>query len=474
MNIHSRRRFINRILKGSIGLGALSSTGLSCSAKSEGKHRDLPVLREVDLCVLGGSCTGVFAAVRAARLGAKVAIVEKQNAFGGVATSSLVNIWHSVYDTEFKQQIIAGLTTETMERLSKRKATRLNENNPSSYYTFNSQELKIELDELVTENGIYPYLHTLFSEPVLDRDGNLTGVVIDNKSGRSIIQARYFIDATGDGDLCTRLGLESYSNDLLQPPTTCAHFEGWNGKEFHNILKEHGAEFNIPDGFVWGATLPFTQTTMIAGTRVYGANCTLADDLTKAEMEGRRQIRAIMDMMRKYSAQTSLGLTALPSYIGIRETRHIKCLYQVSDEDALHGKRFDDAIANGSYRLDLHHQDKPGLTFKYLDGSEVYSRPGYPEEVGRWRPETLTNPTFYQVPLRSIIPAEYGNLMVAGRMLDASIIAFSGIRVMVNMNQLGEAAGVTAYLALNRNIPINQVDYKEVREVLTKGGSIII
>lgn len=76
----------------------------------------------MDICVLGGSCTGVFAAVRAARLGARVAIVEKQNAFGGVATNAFVNIWHSLKDAEFKREIIAGLTAEVIDRLSARDA----------------------------------------------------------------------------------------------------------------------------------------------------------------------------------------------------------------------------------------------------------------------------------------------------------------------------------------------------------------
>ena len=474
MASHSRRRFINRIITGGVGAGALSSVSFADTQKDNTEAKGLPVYKEVDICVLGGSCTGVFAAIRAARLGAKVAIVEKQNAFGGVATNSLVNIWHSVYDTEFKKQIIAGLTLEVMDRLSKRNAVIQKNNSRSSYFTFNSQELKIELDELVIENGVQPLLHTLFSEPHLDQDGRLAGVVVDNKSGRGIIKAKYFIDATGDGDLCVRLGLESYTHGLLQPPTTTAHFDGWDGKEFNALLKKHGGEFNIPDGYVWGAAVPQTRTLMVSGTRVYGADCSNADDLTRAEIEGRRQIRAIMDMMRKYSPQTKLGLAVLPSSIGIRETRHITCLYQVSDDDALNGKRFDDAIANGSYVFDLHRQDKPGITFRNLDGTERYSRPGYPDEKGRWRPETPTNPTFYQVPLRSIIPPKYNNLMVAGRMLDASMTAFSGIRVMVNMNQLGEAAGVTSYLALNQNKPIAQIDHQEVREMLKKGGSLIV
>ncbi|MDR1494320.1 MAG: FAD-dependent oxidoreductase, partial [Planctomycetaceae bacterium] len=368
---HSRRHFIQHIMQSGIGIGALSAVGTSHASEvsfvpaSEKVSAKLPVFGEADICVLGGSCTGVFAAVRAARLGAKVILVEKLNAFGGVATNSLVNVWHSVYDTTFKLQIIAGLTTETMERLKKRNAVTTTKNNPSRQFTFNSQELKIELDEIVLENKIQPYLNTLFSEPYFDDDGKLAGVIVDGKSGRGVIRAKYFIDATGDGDLCARLGLEVYVREMLQPPTTCAHFSDWDFGVMNKNLKEHGAEFQIPSGFVWGTRLPETYTTMVAGTRIFGADCSVADELTKAEIEGRRQIRAIMDMMRKYSPDKKCVLTALPSYTGIRESRHVKCLFEANDDDALHGKRYDDAIANGSYRFDQHHQDKPGITFRY-------------------------------------------------------------------------------------------------------------
>lgn len=473
MNSHSRRKFLNHIWKGCLGMG-MAGTLPSCVGDCTAAMPDLPVVDEVDICVLGGSCTGVFAAVRAARLGATVAIVEMQNAFGGVATNSLVNVWHSLYDVGKTQRIIAGLTQEVIDRLSKRDAVERNAN-PSSAYRLNSQELKIELDELVLESGIHPYLHTLFSEPCLDSDGKLVGVVVDGKSGRGIIKAKYFIDATGDGDLCYRLGLKTYTFDLLQPPTACAHLEGLDLGAYESVLKEHGAEFDIPSGTAWGVYLPNTHVFMFAGTRVYGADCSDAGNLTKAEMEGRRQVRAIMDMMRKYGPDGNIPrLVTLPSYIGVRETRHVECLYQVCDEDALYGKRFEDAIANGSYVFDLHHQDKPGLTFRHLDGTEIYSRPGFPDQVGRWREETEVNPTFYQVPLRSLIPKKHDNLMLAGRMLDASIVAYSGIRVMVNLNQIGEAAGVASYLAWKQKEKIKNVAAEDVREVLRKGGSIIL
>jgi ribulose 1,5-bisphosphate synthetase/thiazole synthase len=474
MNQNSRRKFIGNIVGGGIGIGAISSMSfVSKDKKDRGFPKKLPVVKEVDICVLGGSCTGVFAAVQAARLGAKVAIVEKQNAFGGVATNAMVNIWHSLYDTGFKQQIIAGLTLEVLERLSNRNTIKYENNIRGANVTFNSQELKIELDELIIESGIHPYLHTLFSEPVVDQDDNLTGIVVDNKSGRGIIKANYFIDATGDGDLAFRLRLKSYTNELLQPPTTTAHMEGWDYGEFNRLYRLHREEFNIPEGFVWGADVIGTNAHMLAGTRVFNVNCAIADDLTRAEMEGRRQVRAIMDMMRKYGDQ-KIGLTALASHIGIRETRHIKCMYQVSDDDALYGKRFEDAIANGSYRFDLHRQDKPGITFKYLDGKETYVVPGQPIVEGRWRDETETNPTFYQIPLRAITPVKFGNLMIAGRMFDAEITAFSGMRVMVNMNQLGEAAGVASYLALSQNIKVQDLNPLNVRATLKKGGAFII
>lgn len=466
--MNTRRKFIRNFILSGVGLSAVN-----VNAAEQKKNSHL-ISHETEVCVIGGSCTGVFAAIRAARLGAKVCIIEKQNAFGGVATNSLVYVWHSLMNTEFSKQIIAGLTEETMDRLKKRNAVNIEEKSEHAGFKFNSQELKIELDEMVLEHGIQPFFHTSFSEPVLE-DGNLIGVIIDNKDGRSIIKAKQFIDASGDGDLAARLGLDSYRSDIMLPPTTCAHFEGWNSvrEEIAQLIRDKGSEFNLKPGYIWGNNLPESDTRMIAGTRVYEVDCSKAADLTRAEIEGRRQVRAIMDIARKYIPENELVLTALPSQIGIRQTRQIKCQYQLTGDDVLNGKSFDDAIAYGSYRVDIHHHDKPGITFRYLDGREVYSSPGKPKERGRWRPETATNPTFYQVPFRSILPGKYDNLIIAGRMLDADPVAFSGVRVMVNMNQLGEAAGTAAYLALNKGVAIGDLSAKVVRNTMIKGGSII-
>lgn len=437
--------------------------------------RQTPVVFDADVLVLGGSCTGLFAAIRAARLGCKVAVVEKAGCFGGVATLSMVNVWHSPYDTVHQRRIIAGLTVETMDRLRRRDAV-IDGTSPHWAWSFSPPELQIELDEMLTEAGITPFLHTQFVAPYL-QDGHLVGAIVENKSGRQAIRARMFIDATGDGDVCHRLGLQTYANAAPQPSTTCAILAGpLDGGAFAAALRDHRAEFNLPEGFAWGAPVPpYQHSRMYAGTRVFDANCADAAGLTRAEIEGRRQVRALMDIVRKYVPDARISLQALPARIGIRETRHVRCQYQLTGEDVLAGRRFEDAVANGSYPVDVHHHDRPGITFRYLNGEQVYMRPDVPAEKSRWREPVANDPTFYQVPFRSLLPAGGpGNLILAGRMLDADTLAHGAVRVMVNMNQTGEAAGVAAYLALHQGKAIADLDPAAVRKTLAAGGSLVI
>lgn len=442
--------------------------------------RRTPVACEVDVCVLGGSCTGVFAAIRAARLGARVALVERANCFGGVATISLVCVWHSLWNTTGTRQIISGLTEETMERLRRRGALKLYERtNPSIGCTFNPEELKLVLDEMVqAEPAIKSFLHTSFVAPWVE-DGELRGVLVENKSGRAAIKARVFIDATGDGDLAARLGCRTYRANQIQPATTCAVLSGWDSlgtgsQDFQTLLRDHAAEFGLPEGFAWGCRIPGSDNYMLAATRVYGADPSDADDMTKIEFEGRRQVRGILDILRKVVPENCVSLAALPSRAGLRESRHVRCAYQLTGDDVLSGRSFKDAIAYGSYRVDIHHQDKPGITLRYLDGHEEYHRPGYPMEHGRWRPTTGVDPTFYQIPFATMRVSEYDNLLVAGRMIDTDSVAHAAVRVMVNLNQVGEAAGVASALALNNAGSILQTDVSHLQKTLAEGGSIVL
>ena len=140
----------------------------------------------------------------------------------------------------------------------------------------------------------------------------------------------------------------------------------------------------------------------------------------------------------------------------------------------LTGKRFADAIANGSYRVDVHHNDKPGITFRYLNGTERYIAADGTNTEGRWRGPVDEDPTFYQIPYSSLVPQGARNVVVAGRLLDADAGAYGAARVMVNCNQTGEAAGAAMYLALDANIAVANVDSSKLREVMRRQGSIIV
>ena len=444
--------------------------------------RSIPVIADVDICVLGGSCTGVSAAVRAARLGAKVAIVEQQNCFGGGATSGMVCIWHSLYDTEFKQQIIAGTTQEIIERLKRRKhgvVEKLCWTPPYRMdtimtYWLNTEELKIELDEMIMEEGIKPYLHTFYAAPYL-QDGKLTAVIVENKSERGAIKAKVFIDATADGDLLVHLGAETYRSPGKQPATCGARVHGLHQiSDPNKCIIEHRDEFNLKD-IGWDTFIPGTpEVRLWAKTNVY-KDCSNGDELTEAEIEGRRQVRAMMDILRKYAdGGEDITLLALGSHIGMRETRQIKCMYQLTFEDVLQGTKFDDAVVNGAYPPDIHHDDKLGATYYYLDGVQEHSYHGmFPKETSRWREETSTNPTFWQIPYRSMIVEKFKNVVLCGRAIDADKGAFAAVRVMVNMNQTGEAAGVAAYKSLTSEKGVTEIDIQSLRKKLKEGGSIV-
>jgi hypothetical protein len=432
-------------------------------------------LIHVDLCVLGGSCTGLFAAVRAARLGLKVALVEKQNSFGGVATHAFVTVWHTLMDMQDKKQIIAGLTDECLDRLSKRGALQVNPESRAVTYIMNTEELKIELDLFVREEkNITPFLHTSYCAPIID-DAEPKGVVVNGKSGLGIIYAERFIDATGDGDLLRDLPCETWLADDPQPPTPGMKISGMKNiseQEITRLVAAHAKEVGIQPDWGWGTPIPGAPDIFyFAPTHVRHVNCADTMSLTYAEIESRRHARAIMDLLQKYYPNEHTALVGLGSFIGGRESRHVRCLYSLTEKDILGNRSVPDAIANGTYPCDVHSNDDLGITWKYLDGKEVYRRAGCPEVVRSWLQPGQTAPNYYQLPLGVIIPKGLSNVFAAGRMVDADQTAFGAIRVMVNLNQLGEAAGVAAYDSLNRNVPIDHVSAKNIKKLLMAGGS---
>jgi hypothetical protein len=414
--------------------------------------------------------------VRAARLGASVAIIEKSNCFGGVATNGLVLVWYTFLDTEFRKTIIGGLSQEVVTRLKKIDAAETMEQSSDIGYRLNTEELKIELDMMVREHRITPMLHTYGCLPLMDGD-RISAMVVENKDGRGAIRAKVFIDATGDGDVAVRAGVPYVERDHLQPPTTCAKVRNFRqaGIRFADMYRDHHEEFGLLPDSGWDSHIPgIPDTQMVAQMHVFDVNVAHAAQLTHAEMEGRRQIRGIMDMLRKYGPKGSdIALVQLASAIGTRETRILEAAHCLIEEEVLNGVRFPDAIANGSYRVDVHAPDGGGFQFKYLDGRTVFAH-NNGNRTGRWREETPENPTFYQIPYRCLYHPTRPNLLFAGRMISTDRGAFGAVRVMVNLNQSGEAAGTAAVLACRQDIPVSQVNPAELRKSLADGGSIIL
>jgi len=144
-------------------------------------------------------------------------------------------------------------------------------------------------------------------------------------------------------------------------------------------------------------------------------------------------------------------LAWLPAKIGIRETRHARCIHQVTESELLTGKRFPDAIGNGTYPVDIHNASGAGVTFR-----------------------RLKNVPFYQIPFSALVPRGARNVLIAGRCIDADEGAFGALRVMVNCNQMGQAAGVAAHQAIDSGKGVDKLDVDKVRAALKKQGAIII
>lgn len=438
-------------------------------------EKQIPVLAEADLCVIGGSCTGVFAAIRAARLGLKVILLEKHNILGGTAVTGLVNIWHSLLDDDRKYPVIAGLTRETLDRLASQNALEMQ----ADAHCFNPWHLALILDRYVRENAIQVMLHTAYTS-VLSQSRQLHAVVIENTEGRFAISAKFFIDASGDGRVARDLGIPAYTSRSTQPPSSCFFLQGsTDGIDLGKLVREHGREFGLEDDWGWYTHLAGTKDIqMRADNHVFGLQLHHAEDLTKAEMEGRRQAYALTRLLNQYGGlKEPCRIVGMCSHIGVRETLHYRTRFQADEHALLTGQRYEAPILNGTYRVDIHHSTDKGITFRYLNGKEVihYGK-NTKNVVTNWRQrEHVTGDPakYYQLPFDILVVNEYDNFIPVGRMLHADAGSFGALRVMVNLNQLGEAAGVAAYLCVNSGKSLQSIRPTDVTTLLKTGGSAL-
>lgn len=461
----TRREFIGGAAVGA----ALPLAAGSASAAAELKQE--AVAETFDVCVVGGSCTGVFAALRAAEAGMRVAIVEKNMFFGGTATAAFVPVWHSLHSADRKERIVGGLTQLVIDRMVAKGLANCCDSASSrsafAYCYFNASTLILELDRLVKEHAsIRTFFGAHFAAAETDRPGHVTRVFIEDKSGRRAIRAKFFIDCSGDADLLDRAGFETWKlpKGDMQAHTLCALLTGvgrlkakHKGFSFNEMMHpRRGAKLNHV--FQWNApVIGCPELTFLAATRVSRCDPTDADDLTLGTFEARAQMERIVDAAnREFPVEgPGLAIAAIAPEMGLRESRHANCLYRVTGNDVLTGREHDDVIAKGTYHVDIH--EGKGILFRDLDGreTEMTQDPASGSIVirkGRWRPAGGPTPKCYQIPYRAIVPKDSENVLCAGRMLDAARDAYGALRVMVTCNQMGEAAGRAAAKAVKGNL----------------------
>jgi len=427
--------------------------------------RKLPTAREVDVLVVGGGPAGVGAGLAAARMGADTLIVEQFNCLGGVATAG--GHGHiSKYDEQGTgRRIVGGIADEIASRVVSGGFGVRN----SHGIMFEVEGMKLLLDGMAEEAGVGLLYHTFFCDAVLDND-TATGAVIQNKDGRQVIRAGRIVDCTGDGDVAFHAGcpyeVGRPSDGKCQPVTLMFTIGGVDWP----TVEKFRVDYQLKE--VWeraqreGNMRPFQKTIMgwwwtptrpdqvgVNFTHVTHIDATKAADLTRATIEARKQAYETIEVYRKYvPGMENCYMISTPNTVGIRESRRIMGDYVLTEDDVKGQREFADAICYGSFFVDIHCIDGPGM------------------DDTSWRPSDGFK---YQIPYRILVPRGAENLLTAGRCVSCTHLALGSIRVMVPCIAMGEAAGTASALSLRNGIPPRAIDIAALQAQLRQQGAIL-
>lgn len=411
-----------------------------------------------DLIVVGGGLAGVAAAVSAARQGIQVLLIERSGSLGGAMSNSLVFPFMKFHmkDENGKRRVLsAGIFNEMrLRHIEAGGVTR---------HGWQAEILKIVLDEMTVEAGVDVLFHNQLVD--VNRDGRtIKSIIVAGKEGIREIEAKFFIDTSGDGDLFAFAGcdfqLGREKDGLCQPMTTCFRMcgvdtdlfkkEKWPLIAIYNRLQKEGKitnpRENILEFYGLGNGVLHLNTT-----RVIKHNPTNDLELSKAEMIARKQVLEMYNFLCEYSeACKNASLVSIAQEIGVRESRKLKGVYILTADDLKNCIDFEDSIALGNYDIDIHNPEGTG--------TYIYS----------FKPNE-----YYRIPYRSLLPKEVDNLLVAGRCLSADHEAHSSVRILPICACMGEAAGVAASVALNTNTNAHTLDISSVQDILVKNGAEI-
>lgn len=451
--------------------------------------RSATVIADCDVLVVGGGPAGIGAALGAAQAGADVILSERHGFLGGNATAALVMPLMSFHtqreaprpertaqlmpaDHGAGDPAVQGALKMLLDRLVEAGGA-ISPSAATGYVVpFDPEILKLVALDLLDAAGVKFLLYSFASEVLAAP--SVDGVVFETKSGPLVINARVTVDCTGDGDIAALAGaayeVGREGDHLVQPMTLMfrmvefqraafteyaeAHPDQWRGVHgLWDLIRQATAagELDLPREDLLFFGTPHPSEVSVNSTRVTGVLGTSVWDLTQAEWQARRQMRQIVAFMRKYVPGFEQSYVAQSGVtVGVRETRRITGEYQLTGEDILGARKWDDVIACGTYPIDIHNPTGKGTVLKRLPTGEAYD-----------------------IPLRCLIPQRVDRVLVAGRCISGTHEAHSSYRVMPIAMATGQAAGACAAMAARSGKPPRDVPAADVQAELVRQGAVL-
>jgi len=439
--------------------------------------RDIPIIDKYDLVVAGGGPGGVSAAICAARLGVKVLLVEATGCLGGMGTSGLISSWSNMTDGE--RLHVRGLFFEILTQLHNKDALS-NKKDPRTWGEgfhvdsgFNAEELKIILDELCLNAGV----DILFVTRVIDADVDpvkkiVKGVIIQNIEGYNYVQAKGFIDATGDGTLSVLCGAPAREAGMdtahIMPPTLCGLVTNINWQKFEYKDQQEKVIQAIEDGYfsqkdrhVPGLFHCADDWGMINAGHIFNMDALNIHSLSEGYIKGRKLAAEYAIFFRTYlQGCENMKLVTTAALMGVRESRSVYGEYELNYNDLKSRRHFPDQIGVYCKAVDIH---------VYDTSDEQYER--YLEE---FKERDIFGPgETYGFPYGMLVPKGWQNLWVAGRCVSADVKAQGSLRDQPGCYVLGQAAGTAAAQSIKIGQPANLLNTRQLVETLRDNGAYL-